>query len=87
MNAQNFKARIALLEKKQDAIRARLSAEHAKNRRRIERETARVVELVGKAVIDLASQNPGFSTMLKSVLGPTITDERARDLLRRYGVL
>ena len=88
MNEANFNARIQFLKKKQQELNAKLSAEHAKNRRRTERETARAVEVVGKAVMEMAADNPlGFGLMLKQVLDTAVTDERARELLRGKGLI
>jgi len=81
-------SRIEFLKKREQEIRAQLAAEQTKSRRRAEREAARTVEIVGKAVIQMAAQSPeGFGVMLKQVLGATVIEERARDLLRRNGVL
>jgi predicted metal-dependent hydrolase len=87
-NEAKTNTRIEFLKKKEQEIRTKLAAEQAKNRRRAERETVRAVEVVGKAVMQMADENPlGFGLMLKQVLDTAVTDERARELLRGKGLL
>lgn len=86
-NPTNGNPRIEFLKKREQEIRAQIAVELAKSRRRADRETARAVQLVGEAVIHMATENPGFKQTIAQVLNASVLDERARDLLRRKGLL
>ncbi len=87
MYLKNSNGRIEFLKKREQEIRAQIAAERAKGQRRAEREAVLAAKIVGKAVIELAAQNPdGFGMMLKQVLN-TAVDEKSRALLQRVGVL
>lgn len=80
--------RIEFLKRREQEIRTQLAAEQAKSRRRAERETARLVEIVGKVVVEMAAQNPdGFGAMLKQVLNTQVTEEKTRGFLRQKGLI
>jgi hypothetical protein len=88
MKTDNANSRIEYLRKRDQEIRAQLNLELAKSRQRAERETARAAKVVGKTVIEMAAQNPtGFGLMLKQVLDTSVSDDKARELLRRKGLL
>ncbi len=88
INHTNGNARIEFLKRKEQEIRAQLAAERAKSQQRTERETQHAIQIVGKAVIDMATQSPSsFGAMLKQVLDTTVSEDRARELLRRKGLL
>jgi hypothetical protein len=88
MKTDSPNSRIEYLRKRDQEIRAQLNLELAKSRQRAERETARAVKVVGKAVIEMAAQNPtGFGLILKQVLDTSVLDDKARELLRRKGLL
>ena len=67
-NGGGNSARIAFLKKKQADLAAQLAAEQEKIRRRMDRETARAVEIVGKAVIQMGtSSKTVFRSTVKEV--------------------
>jgi hypothetical protein len=81
-------ARIELLEKRKHEIQAQLAAERAKGQRRAEREAAKAATIIGRAVLDIAAQDPnGFGLMLKQVLSSAPLEERSRAFLSREGLL
>ena len=80
--------RIELLKKREQQIRAQLAAERAKNQRRAGKQAVMDAKIVGRAVLDIATQDPnGFGVMLKQVLNSAGLDERARAFLAKRGLL
>jgi hypothetical protein len=87
-NKTNGNARMEFLKRKEQEIRQQLAAERAKSQQRAEREAAHVVQIVGKAAVAMAIQSPAsFGVSLKQVLDTTVSEDRARELLRRKGLL
>jgi hypothetical protein len=81
-------ARIELLQRKEQQIHAQIAVERAKSQRRAAREDAIAEKNAGEAVIREAKKDPGgFGLTLKRILDTSITEKRARDLLRRKGLL
>jgi hypothetical protein len=81
-------AHIELLKKREQEIRAQLTAERAKNQRRAERKALMKAKVVGRVVLDIAAQDPnGFGVMLKSVLNSAGLDERTRAFLSKESLI
>jgi len=80
--------RIELLKKREASIREALLAERAKLAKRDQRDTEKLYRIVGEACCNAAAQNPeGFGLMLGQVMNASVTDEKARALLRRKGLI
>jgi hypothetical protein len=80
--------RIELLKKREAAIRVALAAEHVKLAKRNKRDNEKLHSIVGEACCNAAEKSPeSFGLMLRQVLDATVVDAKARELLRRKGML
>ena len=74
--------RLEFLKEKERKLRTQLVAEQIKIRRRIEKEDARLFALVGRALVQHATQHPDFGLMLIQVLRTVDLRESDRAFLK-----
>lgn len=85
---ENGSERIEALRKRETAIKAALAAEQVKLQQRKERENARLFSIVGAALVQNATKNPGtFGAMVKQVLAASELRETDRAFLAAKGWL
>jgi uncharacterized membrane protein len=87
-NTGNPSDRIAALRKREQALKAAIAAEQIKRQKREQRIHARLVEIIGEALLQNAAKHPDFEAMLKSILKTTTTiGDSEKKLLREKGWL
>ena len=83
----NGNGKLDALLKRELALKAAIAAEKVKRQRHKEKDRARLVEIVGAALLDEAARVPDFELMLKQTLRTAVTDERAHEFLKGQGWL
>lgn len=68
INVSDARNRIEALRKREAALKAAIAAEQTKIQKRKERDHARLVTIVGSALLEQASNVPDFRFMLKQAL-------------------
>jgi hypothetical protein len=79
--------RIEALKEREREIRAQIAAEQIRLARKRQKEDARIFAIVGRALVEHASQSPAFLPTLKQALDTAVTDERARKLVAARGLI
>jgi len=75
------------LRKREAAIRAAIAAERVKQQRQQARARAKLVEIVGSALVEQAASSPDLHLMLKQILGGAVTEPAARHFLEEKGFI
>ena len=81
------KDRIEFLRERERELRAQIAAEQIRLARKRQKEDARLYAIVGRAVVEHASQSPEFLRMLRQTLHAALTEERARKLAAAKGLI
>ncbi len=79
--------RLEALKAREARLREALARERVRQQKRRERNQARLVELIGTALLEEAQRVPDFALMLKQTLAKTVSDSRQRQFLEEMGVL
>jgi len=87
MKNNNGLLRIETLQRRADELRAKITAEQDKRRKREAREQQRLSLIIGAALVHNAALHPDFELMLKSILQTAVPAESDKNFLRRKGWL
>jgi hypothetical protein len=83
----NNATRIEALKERERELRAQIAAEQIRLAKKRKKEDALLFSMVGRAVVEHASQSPTFLLTLKQVLAVALTEERERKLAAARGLI